>query len=129
MLSSPKKRILLGVTDTARSIVFYKALLGEGPASRSRRSAVFDLDSPPVVLTIELRVRVAAPEERYDLLVEDPRRVGHTAVALRRAGVKLRLADEGIEAVDPDGHAWRVRLAPAGAGRAVVAPRDGGAER
>jgi hypothetical protein len=40
---------------------------------------------------------------------------------LRRAGVRLRLADEGIEAHDPDGNAWRVRFVPSSKGRAVQA--------
>ena len=59
----------------------------------------------------------------YSLVVNEPREVGHAAIALRRAGVPLRLQDEGIEARDPDGNAWRVRFVPSAKGRAVVATR------
>jgi hypothetical protein len=37
--------------------------------------------------------------------------VGDTAIALRRAGASLRLEDRGLEALDPDGNAWHIRLA------------------
>jgi hypothetical protein len=47
--------------------------------------------------------------------------VGTAAIALRRAGVPLRIYDQGIEAKDPDGIPWRVRFVPSAAGRAVVA--------
>jgi hypothetical protein len=58
---------------------------------------------------------------RFALVVNEPGQVGDAAVALRRAGVPLRVADQGIEAHDPDGHGWRVRFEPFARGRAVFA--------
>jgi hypothetical protein len=57
---------------------------------------------------------------RFALVVNEPQQVGHAAIALRRAGIQLRLEDDGIEASDPDGNAWRVRFVPSAKGRAVV---------
>lgn len=148
----PKLHIHLGVCDAVRSTAFYQALLGATPASRDGTTAVFDLDSPPLVLTVEQCSRrspatgsspasVAMPDgssapppsggsrgcgrapsatSRFDLLLDEPRLIGDVAIALRRAGVRLRLEDEGIEAHDPDGNAWRVRFVPSTKGRAVL---------
>jgi catechol 2,3-dioxygenase-like lactoylglutathione lyase family enzyme len=117
----PKPHIHLTVRDANRSVAFYEALLDSMPTRRSEDSATFDLDAPPLLLTIEHRRQVAAGHSRYALLVDDPRRVGHAAISLRRAGVRLKLEDQGIEAQDPDGNSWRVRLAPSSAGLTVVA--------
>lgn len=150
----PKLHIHLGVCDAVRSTAFYEALLGATPACRDRTTAVFDLDSPPLILTVEQRSRASlatgsspatvgiaggsstrrpsggsrgcgrAPSaaSRFDLLLDEPRLIGDVAIALRRAGVRLRLEDEGIEAHDPDGNAWRVRFVPSTKGRAVLTP-------
>lgn len=115
----PKTRIHLDVRDAERSIAFYEALLAVGAERRGQRRAVFDLDSPPLVLVID-RHSQRSPEHRFELVVDDPRAIGATAIALRRAGVRLRLEDRGIQALDPDGNAWTVRLDPANAGRTVV---------
>jgi hypothetical protein len=91
--------------------------------------AVFEFDSPPLLLTLQQRPqasrhKVIRPLPRFALVVNEPQQVGHAAIALRRAGIRLRLQDEGIEASDPDGNAWRVRCVPSANGRAVVAPPD-----
>jgi catechol 2,3-dioxygenase-like lactoylglutathione lyase family enzyme len=148
----PKLHIHLGVCDAVRSTAFYQALLGTTPASRDGTTAVFELDSPPLILTVEQCSRPSpatasspaslgmsdgstarrasggsrsggrahAATSRFDLLLDEPRLIGDVAVALRRAGVRLRLEDEGIEAHDPDGNAWRVRFVPSTKGRAVL---------
>jgi catechol 2,3-dioxygenase-like lactoylglutathione lyase family enzyme len=139
-----KTRIHLKVVDTNRSSAFYEALLGAAPAVRSAHVAVFELDSPPLVLTLEehpdaLRARPPPPrrtraargsedpgrddraDPRFALLVNEPRELGTAAIALRRAGVPLRLEDQAIEALDPDGNAWRIRFVPSTPDRAVVA--------
>lgn len=115
----PKLHIHLGVGDAVRSTAFYEALLGATPACRDATTAVFDLDSPPLVLTVEQRT--SSPASHFALLLDEPRLIGDVAIALRRAGVRLRLEDEGIEAHDPDGNAWRVRFVPSTKGRAVLA--------
>jgi catechol 2,3-dioxygenase-like lactoylglutathione lyase family enzyme len=50
-----KVHIRLIVGDADRSRTFYEALLGSRASRRSARDTVFELDSPPVVLTLEWR--------------------------------------------------------------------------
>jgi catechol 2,3-dioxygenase-like lactoylglutathione lyase family enzyme len=107
----PKFRIALRVRNADKSATFYEALLGAKPAHRTADTALFETDSPPLFLTVEEAARAAAHHSHFALWVETPRRVGNTAIALRRAGARLRLEDRGIEVVDPDGNAWRIRLA------------------
>jgi catechol-2,3-dioxygenase len=121
-----KTHIHLDVDDAARSAAFYEALLGAPPARRSAGEAVFESDSPPLVLTLANRPLSRRAKARraidagFALLVTEPSHVGTAAIALRRAGVPLRIYDQGIEAKDPDGNPWRVRFVPSAAGRAVV---------
>ncbi len=135
----PKAHIRLGVDDARHSVAFYEALLGAPPAHRSASAAVFESDSPPLVLTVEEcsrarrrvrrshapRVLADAPTAfcthgRFALLVTEPQHVGDAAIRLRRAGIRLRIEDQGIEALDPDGNAWRVRFVPSTPARAVL---------
>jgi catechol 2,3-dioxygenase-like lactoylglutathione lyase family enzyme len=106
---STKTRIVLRVKNAARSAAFYEALLSAKPAERTARMASFDTDSPPLLLTVEESPGLRRLSS-FSLWVESPRRVGNTAIALRRTGARLRLQDRGIEAVDPDGNAWHIRL-------------------
>jgi catechol 2,3-dioxygenase-like lactoylglutathione lyase family enzyme len=142
----PKSHIHLDADDLGRSTAFYEALLGAPPLRRSASVTIFEFDSPPLVLTLEQRSlanrtkatgnarrsrrggdeMLACRGPRFALLVNEPQQVGHAAIALRRAGVQLRLEDEGIEAKDPDGNAWRVRFVPTAKGRAVVAADEEG---
>lgn len=141
---SPKTHIRLGVDDAAHSAAFYEALLGGPPAHRSANLAVFEFDSPALVLTVEECPRAvrskarrasrsrgprATPDDaaslcgqgRFALFVTAPNHVGDAAIRLRRAGIRLRVEDEGIEAYDPDGNAWRVRFVPSTPVPTVVA--------
>lgn len=121
-----KTLIHLCVVDASQSASFYEALLGAIPARRDAKSAVFDLESPPLLLTVEERpgAKTARSDEKgYALVVLEPEHVGDAAIRLRRAGVRLRVEDQGIEAHDPDGNAWRVRLVPFARGRAVLTTR------
>jgi catechol 2,3-dioxygenase-like lactoylglutathione lyase family enzyme len=117
----------LSVDDADRSVVFYEALLGARAERRTAEQAVFALHSPPFVLTLdERRAPGGAPpaagrHDGFDLIVTKLEQVGTAVRALRRAGVRLRLEDEGIEALDPDGNAWRVRFMPSAKDLAVVA--------
>jgi catechol 2,3-dioxygenase-like lactoylglutathione lyase family enzyme len=138
----PKSHIHLDSDDLTQSIAFYAALLGAPPTRQSDNVAIFEFDSPPLVLTLEQRPpgrrgrNRSRPEPKpsrarddeplqtghahYSLVVNEPQEVGHAAIALRRAGVPLRLQDAGIEASDPDGNAWKVRFVPTAKGRTVV---------
>jgi catechol-2,3-dioxygenase len=111
----------LEVHDADRSATFYEALLGAPPAQRGDHMAVFEFDSPPLVLTLK-RPRSASPSSRgrFALVVPQPEHVGNAAIALRRVGVRLRLEDQGIETSDPDGNAWRVRFVPSAKDRTVI---------
>jgi catechol 2,3-dioxygenase-like lactoylglutathione lyase family enzyme len=115
----PKTHIHLGVEDANRSAAFYEALLGAPPTRRCSRTAMFELESPPLILTLE---RARTNPSHFFLLVTEPRHVADVAIALRRAGIRLRLEDEGVEVEDPNGNAWHVRLAPTSAGRSVRGP-------
>lgn len=140
----PKVHIHLDVGDADRSTLFYEALFGAPPATRDSSLSVFEFESPPLVLTLRARQsgagasartprgprrarapgtrrRMFGPHPRYALVVTEPEHVGTAAIALRRAGVRLRLEDQGIEASDPDGNAWRVRFVPFARERTVVA--------
>jgi catechol-2,3-dioxygenase len=118
-----KTHIHLDVDDACQSATFYEALLGAPPARQSSVSAVFDFDSPPLVLTVEERAgrkrAKGSKSSRFSLVVTKPQHVGVAAIALRRAGVQLRLEDQGIEAEDPDGNAWQVRFVESAPGRFV----------
>jgi catechol-2,3-dioxygenase len=114
--------IELRVECADESAAFYEALLGASRTRRDGRQVVFELESPPIVLTLTespsagLRKRTV----QYVLLVSEPEQIGAAAVALRRRRATLRLHDEGIETQDPDGHPWRVRFAPGTKGRTVM---------
>jgi catechol 2,3-dioxygenase-like lactoylglutathione lyase family enzyme len=143
-----KKLVHLNVRDAGRSIAFYEALLGMAPVHSTPTTARFDLDSPPLVLVVAAtdanttsgsdRSTIAsgalghtrprahatrtkdAPHCRFTLVVNEARDVGDAAIALRRAGVPIRIEDHGIAAHDPDENTWCVRFEPSARGRAVV---------
>jgi len=131
----PRTHIRLGVDDSTRSTAFYEALFGGPPASRNANVIVFEFDEPALLLVLETLpakggpgdraprparrgrrpkgVRpISAARSRYALVVPDPEHVGKAAVALWRAGAPLRLQDQGIETLDPDGNSWKVRFVP-----------------
>jgi len=137
----PRTSIQLNVTDADHSAAFYAALLGAPATRKDSAGAVFELDSPPLLLTLTRTARALEaagevpggqgrkrgpsspefrPHARFALVVTEPEHVGHAAIALRRAGVRLRLEDAGIATHDPDGNGWRVCFVPHARGRAVL---------
>ena len=131
-MRGPRTHIYLGVEDVNQSALFYEALLGGPPASRDTGITVFEFDAPPLVLTIATRTHRATaaahvPTHGFALVVPEPEHVGKAAIALRRAGARLRLQDEGIEARDPDGNTWKVRFVPSAKTLSVVPAREGAA--
>jgi catechol-2,3-dioxygenase len=124
----PRTRIQLGVSDARRSATFYAALFDAAPLTSLESHVVFELDAPPLVLTLERIQHAGGPSRSrggrrrcFAVVVPQPELVGRAAVALWRSGAKLRLLDQGIEAHDPDGNGWRVRLDPRARARAVHA--------
>jgi hypothetical protein len=126
-----RKHIRLGVSDPSRSAAFYQALLDAAPTSDVCGSMVLESDSPPVVLVLNAARRTRAPAgEAFALVVTEPEHVGKAAVALWRAGARMRLEDACIETHDPDGNAWSVRFEPGAKERAILAlPGESRAER
>jgi catechol 2,3-dioxygenase-like lactoylglutathione lyase family enzyme len=122
-----------------------------GLTGDARGTLILESDSPPVVLVLETRIPAvrrtrrarasrpaglpAAPqararakqgefslaEEGFALVVPEPEHIGLAAVALWRAGARMRLEDAGLETRDPDGNAWRVRFVPGAKERAILA--------
>jgi catechol 2,3-dioxygenase-like lactoylglutathione lyase family enzyme len=122
--TATRTNIHLGVADVQRATAFYEALLGGLPRVRDRVFAVFELAAPPLVLTIFTHPDPAALSRLcYALDVPRPEHVGAAAVALRRAGARLRLQDSGLEVNDPDGNTWKIRFVPRARGMAVVRMR------
>ncbi len=145
-MTLPRTHIRLGVDDSTRSTAFYEALFGAPPASRNANIIVFELEEPALLLVLETRPRkgeprarveslprrgrrrqaprpiapIAASHARYALVVPQPEHVGKAAVALWRAGAPLRLQDQGIETIDPDGNSWKVRFVPFARHPAVI---------
>jgi hypothetical protein len=62
---------------------------------------------------------------RFALVVLKPEDIGYTAIALRRAKIRLRLEDAGIVTQDPDGNGWRVRFVPSAREPAVLTVAEG----
>jgi catechol-2,3-dioxygenase len=124
-MSSSRTRIVVRTADASCSAVFYEALLGSPPAQRRQGMAVFELESPALLLIVEEQAPARPPKGRprggFALVVVDPKQVGDAAIRLRRAGIRLRVEDHGIGSEDPDGNAWQVRYAPRARGPAVVA--------
>jgi catechol-2,3-dioxygenase len=120
IVRSPRTHIYLGVEDAKQSALFYEALLGGPPTRQKNGIAVFEFEVPPLVLTIETRLRPKVPARaRYALDLPEPQHLGIAAVALRRAGARLLLHDAGIEVSDPDGNTWMVRFTPLTKSRSV----------
>jgi catechol 2,3-dioxygenase-like lactoylglutathione lyase family enzyme len=119
-----KKLVHLNVRDAGRSIAFYEALLGMAPVHSTPTTARFDLDSPPLVLVVAAfdanRKSASDKSAIFTLVVNEARHVGDAAIAMRRAGVPIRIEDHGIEVHDPDENTWCVRFEPSARGRAVV---------
>ncbi len=115
----PRTTIELNVTDAADSVAFYSALLGTRPTRVDAGAAFFELDSPPLELTLT-HARRHGQNSRFALVVTQPEHVGRAAVALRKAKIPIRLEDSGIVTEDPDGNGWRVRFVPYARGPAVL---------
>ncbi len=125
----PRTLIHLSVEDVKRSAAFYAALFGAPPAHESPLAIVFDLDAPPIAITLQAllhpgRARKKPAPRHLVMIVPQPEEVGIAAVALRRVGAQLRLLDRRIEATDPDGNVWRVLFEPRASARSVSAVFD-----
>ncbi len=112
--------VSLNVRDLARAVAFYEALFGIAPAKSRPDYAKFEVEDPPLVLSLEparkvdgsslnhLGVRMTAPET----LVEVQRRLEEHGYATRREnGVACCYAKQTKFWVrDPDGRRWEVYI-------------------
>ena len=95
----------LNVSDLERSVAFYRVLFGRGPAKRRADYAKFELDDPPLVLSLEPTPRAAGGPLNHAgfrmpdaaALVAMQQRLGsggHPLAARGRRRVLLRAADQ-----------------------------------
>jgi hypothetical protein len=98
------------------------------PTSRRTRRARSTVPAAqPVAPAARARAKQAASSragETFALVVPEPEHIGKAAVALWRAGARMRLEDAGIETRDPDGNSWRVRFVPGAKERTILALPD-----
>jgi catechol 2,3-dioxygenase-like lactoylglutathione lyase family enzyme len=103
----------LNVADLAKSIAFYRTLLGAEPAKVRADYAKFEPDEPPLVLSLEPTPRpVGGPLNHLGLRMPDAKSLVAVQERLERAGLRTQ-REEGIEccyakqtkfwAHDPDG--------------------------
>jgi catechol 2,3-dioxygenase-like lactoylglutathione lyase family enzyme len=108
----------LNVSDLARSIDFYRILFGIEPAKRRADYAKFELDDPPLVLSLEPTPRVVGgPLNHLGFRLSDSKTLVAMQERLERAGVRSQ-REEGVECcyarqtkfwvTDPDKTLWEI---------------------
>jgi len=119
-MSDPVRfHLSLNVTDLAKSVSFYRTLLGADPAKVRADYAKFEPDSPPLVLSLEPGPAAGrgGALNHAGFRLPDARALVAVQERLERAGVRTRRED-GVEccyarqtkfwAHDPDGTLWEV---------------------
>jgi catechol 2,3-dioxygenase-like lactoylglutathione lyase family enzyme len=108
----------LNVSDLARSVAFYRILFGVEPAKLRSDYAKFELDDPPVVLSLEPRAPVQGGALNHvGFRMPDAAALVAMQTRLERAGVSSQ-REEGVECCyarqtkfwvhDPDRTLWEV---------------------
>jgi catechol-2,3-dioxygenase len=110
--------VSLNVTDLGRAVAFYEALFGTPPAKRRPDYAKFEVEEPPLVLSLEPARRVAGTTLNHlglrmpesEVLVDIQRRLEDRGYSTRREqGVACCYARQTKFWVhDPDGRRWEV---------------------
>lgn len=119
-MSDPVRfHISLNVSDLAKSVAFFRTLLGVEPAKLRADYAKFEPDSPPLVLSLEPGKEVGrgGTLNHAGLRLPDAKSLVAMQERLERAGMPTRRED-GVEccyakqtkfwAHDPDGNLWEV---------------------
>jgi catechol 2,3-dioxygenase-like lactoylglutathione lyase family enzyme len=137
-MSDPVRfHLSLNVTDLARSVAFFRTLLGVEPAKVRADYAKFEPDSPPLVLSLEpaKEVGTGGALNHVGFRLPDAKALVAMQERLERSGLRTRRED-GVEccyarqtkfwAHDPDGNLWEVYtfdgdIAHRGAGQAAEA--------
>jgi catechol 2,3-dioxygenase-like lactoylglutathione lyase family enzyme len=116
--SAVRFHLSLNVGDLARSIDFYRILFGVDPAKRRPDYAKFELDDPPLVLSLEPTPRAAGgPLNHLGFRLADSASLVAMQERLERAGIRSR-REEGVECcyarqtkfwvTDPDKTLWEI---------------------
>jgi catechol 2,3-dioxygenase-like lactoylglutathione lyase family enzyme len=119
-MSDPVRfHISLNVSDLARSVAFFRTLLGVEPAKLRTDYAKFEPDSPPLVLSLEPTKEVgrSGALNHAGFRMPDARSLVAMQERLERAGMPTK-REAGVEccyarqtkfwAHDPDGNLWEV---------------------
>ena len=108
----------LNVTDLARSIAFYRVLFGTEPAKCRPDYAKFELDDPPLVMSLEPTPRAGGgPLNHVGFRLPDSETLVAMQSRLERAGIRSQ-REEGVECcyarqtkfwvTDPDKTLWEL---------------------
>jgi catechol 2,3-dioxygenase-like lactoylglutathione lyase family enzyme len=108
----------LNVSDLGRAVTFYRTLFGIGPAKLRRDYAKFELDDPPLVLSLEPTPRpTGGPLNHLGFRLADAAALVAMQERLERAGIRSQ-REEGVECcyakqtkfwvTDPDRALWEI---------------------
>src|SRR5829696_9717219 len=119
-MSDPMRfHISLNVSDLARSVAFFRTLLGVEPAKLRADYAKFEPDTPPLVLSLEPAREAGrgGALNHAGFRLPDAKALVAVQERLERAGMRTK-REEGVEccyarqtkfwAHDPDGNLWEV---------------------
>jgi catechol 2,3-dioxygenase-like lactoylglutathione lyase family enzyme len=108
----------LNVSDLARSIPFYTALFGTGPVKAYPDYAKFEIDSPPLILSLKpKRACAGGPLNHLGLRVVSVEHLREIQERLQRVGARIGQQDDvkccyafqtKIWVTDPDQTMWEV---------------------
>lgn len=108
----------LNVSDLGRAVAFYRTLFGTEPAKLRRDYAKFELDDPPLVLSLEPTPRpTGGPLNHLGFRLADAAALVAMQERLERAGIRSQ-REEGVECcyakqtkfwvTDPDRTLWEI---------------------
>jgi catechol 2,3-dioxygenase-like lactoylglutathione lyase family enzyme len=108
----------LNVSDLARSIAFYRVLFGTEPAKCRPDYAKFEMEDPPLVMSLEPTARAAGgPLNHVGFRLPDSETLVAMQARLERAGIRSQ-REEGVECcyarqtkfwvTDPDKTLWEL---------------------
>jgi len=118
MAPAVRFHLSLNVTELARSVAFYRVLFGREPAKQRADYAKFELDDPPLVLSLEPTPRGAGgPLNHLGFRLPDAPTLVAMQERLERAGIRSK-REEGVECcyarqtkfwvTDPDRTLWEI---------------------
>lgn len=113
-----KAHVSLNVSDLGKAVEFYRMFLGVAPAKHYKDYAKFEVEEPPLVLSLEpIYHRVADSFNHLGLRLNDPAAVVAVQERLQQAGV-LSEREDDVECcysrqtkfwlLDPDKNMWEV---------------------